>query len=96
LRIQILAGSLVYESTNFSSTYQNFVQGYTKLIAGAPKELAVTQSVFNTPTGKGFAILFVWSSPDLVLGQTYLDKVKAFGNVLVDAVSITTLPEVST
>lgn len=91
---QILAGMIIFDSTDIASAARNFSAGYRDLLAeGLPSPLYVQQIVLNTPHGKVFAIAFFWGSDDHEKGQACLAKIAALGSVAMNTVSSITLAE---
>lgn len=61
---------------------------------GVPPELGVQPAVFNMGDhGRQFGIIVVWSSPDIDLGRSYLDKLATLGKVTMKTVNEVTVPE---
>lgn len=91
---QILAGLIIFNSKDMTSTVQNFAASYDDFIEkGIPAALGIQQNVLNTPMGKCFAVGFMWSSPNLDEGRKNLDQIASFGQVLFNGVKETTIPE---
>lgn len=64
-----------------------FAAGYRDLVAkGLPDALGLQQSFVNTPSGKAFTALFVWSSDDLDWGYHWLQQVARLGEVVHNSV----------
>jgi hypothetical protein len=85
---------IAFQSTEMTSTIQNFTDGYEALAnKGLPAALGIQRNVLNTPMGKCFAIGFMWSSPDLDEGRKNLDQIASLGPVLFNGVKETTIPE---
>lgn len=49
--------------------------------------------VVNSPFGRVLALGFTWSSEDIEAGKAWLTKCEVFGTVIMNAVSVTTLPQ---
>jgi hypothetical protein len=87
----VLAGGLVFESSNLKNTIRNFFKHFAELEnEGLPPPLSLTPLMMNSPMGKVLSVLFVWSSADRDTGRKYLDRVKSFGTVIMDAVQEST------
>ncbi|KAE9368178.1 D-lactate dehydrogenase [Stipitochalara longipes BDJ] len=88
----ILAGMIIYDSTDIATTIRNFNSGYQELLAkGLPPALCVQQLVMNSPHGKLFICAFIWGSSDYEAGQAYLAKIAALGNVVDNTVRLDTI-----
>ena len=91
---QILAGNLFYDSRDLDAVFRSFNIGYEALSAkGFPPQLTLNQTVVNTPHGRAFGVVFVWSSEDEATGRQWLQKVEALGTVVMSMVAVTTIPE---
>jgi hypothetical protein len=54
--------------------------------------LTLNQTVVNTPHGRTFGVHFAWSSEDETTGRHWLKKIEALGHVVMNMVSVTTIP----
>jgi hypothetical protein len=91
--VQILAGTIIYNSQDIGTTLRDFNAGYQKLAAeGMPPELNVQQMVVNAPPGRMFGIGFMWSSEDGEKGRLWCKKFETLGSVIMSNVEITTIP----
>jgi hypothetical protein len=89
---QILGGSLFYDSRDLNATFRSFNVGYQALSAdGLPPPLTLNQIVVNTPHGRTFGVVFVWSSEDEATGRQWLKKVEALGTVVMNMVAVTSI-----
>lgn len=89
---QILAGIIIFDSTDITATARQFSTGYRALSAdGLPNALYTQQLVMNTPHGKVFAVAFFWGSDDHGKGQAFLSKIAVLGNVVMNTVASNTL-----
>lgn len=83
----MLGGVLVFRTDDFAATLGKFAAGYRALAAkGLPDALGIQQSFVNTPSGKAFSALFVWSSDDLDQGYHWLQQVAQLGDVIHNSV----------
>lgn len=53
---------------------------------GIDRALGIQQSIVNTPSGKVFAVGFMWSSDDLAAGKEYLERITSVGDVISNTV----------
>jgi hypothetical protein len=91
---QILAGSLFYDSRDLNAIFRSFNVGYQALSAkGVPPQLTLNQVLVNTPHGRTFGVIFVWSSEDEATGRHWLKKVEALGTVVMNMVEMTSIPD---
>jgi hypothetical protein len=91
---QILAGMIIYDSTDIAATAQIFNIGYQGLLAeGIPSALSVHQLVMTSPMGKVFTAAFIWGSDDHETGGTYVGKIAALGNAVMNTVASTTVTD---
>ena len=68
--------------------------GYQALSAGGvPPQLTLNQVLVNTPHGRTFGVIFVWSSEDETTGRRWLKKVEALGTVIMNMVALTSIPD---
>ncbi|KAF8858928.1 D-lactate dehydrogenase [Acephala macrosclerotiorum] len=92
---KLLAGSLIFDSSDISAAFKKLNQEYRKLSAqGIPSELVVQQNVVNSPYGRVLMFSFTWSSEDSEAGRAWLSKCEACGTVIMNTVTETTIPEV--
>lgn len=90
---QVLAGVIVFDSTNMTSTIKKFSEGYQAMEKkGLPAALGIQRSIVVTPMGKCFIAGFMWSSPDLDEGRRYLEEISSLGTVIHNGVEVTTVP----
>ncbi|KAH8796756.1 D-lactate dehydrogenase [Hyaloscypha finlandica] len=90
----ILAGSLFYDSRDLSAVFRSFNMGYQALSAGGVSpQLTLNQVMVNTPHGRAFGVIFVWSSEDETTGRRWLKKVEALGTVIMNMVAMTSIPD---
>jgi hypothetical protein len=91
---QVLAGVIGYQSDDLRTTARNYFKMFASLTSdGVPNALTLAPMVVNSPMGRLFSVLFVWSSADRQLGQTYLDRVAAASQVVFNGVMEQTIPE---
>ncbi|QMW35887.1 hypothetical protein G4B84_011416 [Aspergillus flavus NRRL3357] len=89
---QVLAGAIIYESSNLSAAIRHYNNGYHQLKQDyLPSSLSLYQSVMNGPSGKALTVLFCWASSDMETGLLWLSKVQAFSPVAMCTVSPTTM-----
>ncbi|CAK7205385.1 hypothetical protein SEUCBS139899_008155 [Sporothrix eucalyptigena] len=89
---KILGGVIVFKADDLGATLSKFTEGYQQLaVPDLPDALGIQQSFVNTPSGKMFTAVFVWSSDDLDLGYVWLDKIKSLGTVIHNSVVPTTI-----
>ena len=68
--------------------------GYQALsAAGVPPQLTLNQVLVNTPHGRIFGVIFVWSSEDETTGRRWLKKVEALGTVIMNMVAMSSIPD---
>jgi hypothetical protein len=68
--------------------------GYQVLSAGGvPPQLTLNQVLVNTPHGRTFGVIFVWSSEDERTGRRWLKKVEALGTVIMNMVAMASIPD---
>jgi hypothetical protein len=90
----VLGGVLVFKTEDVGATLSKFTASYQSLaVDGLPDALGIQQSFVNTPFGKVFSALFVWSSNDLDLGYVWLEKIKSLGDVIHESVVPRTIQE---
>ncbi|KAH7136849.1 D-lactate dehydrogenase [Dactylonectria estremocensis] len=91
---QVLGGVIVFKTDDPTVTLNKFAAGYQVLAAqGLPDVLGLQQSFVNTPIGKKFTVIFVWSSSDLALGRHWLHQIEKLGEVLSHSVIPTTITD---
>ncbi|RHZ54118.1 hypothetical protein CDV55_102666 [Aspergillus turcosus] len=91
----LLAGAILYDSTNIAQTFIDFNAAYRTLLDSdpLPPPLTIQQIAFNSPSaGRLLAAIFVWSSPDLAAGHTWATKIAALAPTLASTVAETTIP----
>ncbi|KAF7172370.1 hypothetical protein CNMCM6106_006581 [Aspergillus hiratsukae] len=91
---QLLAGAILYDSTNITKTFLDFNAAYRALVDSdpLPPQLSIQQTAFNSPSCRLLAAIFVWSSPDLDAGHTWAAKIAALAPTLASTVAETTIP----
>jgi hypothetical protein len=68
--------------------------GYQALSAGGvPTQLTLNQVLVNTPHGRTFGVICVWSSEDETTGRRWLKKVEALGTIIMNMVAMTSIPD---
>lgn len=77
---QMLAGIIIFESSNYRTSMSNVQAGMEKLAAenDLPPELDVQPFYSVMPTGKVYGAMFMWAGPDIDRGRKNLDKVLSF------------------
>lgn len=90
----MLAGAVIFDCSDFRAAWKTFSIRYAEISKDFPAELLVEQFVTNTPFGKALGVFFVWSSEDNEAGRAWLAKVETLGNVVMNQVGVTTVPEV--
>ncbi|KAH7126003.1 D-lactate dehydrogenase [Dactylonectria macrodidyma] len=89
---EVLGGVIVFKTDDLTATLNKFTDGYRILAAqGLPDALGLQQSIVNTPMGKVFAAIFMWSSSDFALGHHWLQQIENLGEVLSNSVIPTTI-----
>lgn len=73
--------------------FVDYNTAYRDMKENLPAELTVQQMIFNAPPGRMMAISFVWSSEDTAEGRRWCEKIASLGNVIMNTVSETTIPE---
>lgn len=92
---KLLAGPIIFDSTDIHKTFVEYNAEYRKLEEQViPAELTLQQTIFNGPRGRAFAIRFVWSGTDLEEGHYWSRKIAALGPVIMNAIVETTIPEI--
>ncbi|CZR53073.1 related to 6-hydroxy-D-nicotine oxidase [Phialocephala subalpina] len=92
--VRVLAGSLIFESSDISAAFKKLNIGYRELSAqGLPSELVVQQMIVNSPYGIALVFGFTWSSEDIETGRAWLSKCEALGTIVMNTVAETTLPD---
>ncbi|KAL2844092.1 hypothetical protein BJY01DRAFT_248337 [Aspergillus pseudoustus] len=89
---KILAGMIMFESTDLSTAIPQYNSAYAALAAaeeGLPLALSVHQGILNAPTPT-FTVLFVWSSSNLDVGYKWLEKIKTLSPCIASTVQETT------
>jgi hypothetical protein len=93
---QLLAGAILYESSNITKTFLDFNAAYRALVDSdpLPPQLSIQQIAFNGPPAGGrlLAAIFIWSSPDLDAGQAWAAKIAALAPSIANMVAETTVP----
>ncbi|KAG9605359.1 hypothetical protein KCU77_g840, partial [Aureobasidium melanogenum] len=92
---QMLAGSILFESSDSRTSMRNVQAGMEKLAAGndLPPELDLQPFLTATPTGKIYGGFFMWAGPDIDRGREYLDKVLSFHPYVLCTVAPATMME---
>lgn len=92
---QMLAGSILFESSDYRASMRNVQAGMEKLAAekDLPPELDLQPFLTATPTGKVYGGLFMWAGPDIDRGREYLDKVLSFHSNVLCTVAPATMME---
>jgi hypothetical protein len=93
---QALGGLILYQSEDLVSTIKQFNDGYRTLSAqegGLPPALGANQAVVNSPAGRVFGLLFLWSSSDIETGKIWLEKILSLAPVAMHTVTTTTVAE---
>lgn len=77
---QMLAGSILFESSDSRTSMRNVQAGMGKLDAenDLPPELDLQPFITATPTGIVHGGFFMWAGPDIDRGREYLEKVLSF------------------
>ncbi|KAG9906860.1 hypothetical protein KCU98_g1939, partial [Aureobasidium melanogenum] len=77
---QMLAGSILFESSDSRASMRNVQAGMGKLDAenDLPPELDLQPFITATPTGIVHGGFFMWAGPDIDRGREYLEKVLSF------------------
>ncbi|KAF4213709.1 hypothetical protein CNMCM5878_010156 [Aspergillus fumigatiaffinis] len=91
----LLAGAILYDSTDITKTFITFNAAYRALLDKdpLPPQLSIQQFAFNSPSaGRLFAAIFVWSSSDIAAGNTWATKIAALAPCLANTVAETTIP----
>ncbi|GFF43959.1 6-hydroxy-D-nicotine oxidase [Aspergillus lentulus] len=95
----LLAGAILYDSTNITQTFIAFNAAYRALLDRdpLPPQLVIQQIAFNSPSaGRLLAAIFVWSSSDTTTGNTWATRIAALAPCLANTVSETTIPSLLT
>ncbi|KAJ5818196.1 hypothetical protein N7474_003787 [Penicillium riverlandense] len=92
---KLLAGTIIYDSTDISKTFVDFNAAYGKILdsEGLPPQLTIQQIAVNAPPGRCFGVIFVWSGSDIDEGQRWSAKVAGLAPLLMNTVALTTIPE---
>ncbi|KAK4494221.1 hypothetical protein PRZ48_014519 [Zasmidium cellare] len=91
---KILAGRIVFESSNLAATIKGFAAGYRSLQKdGFPAPLHILPVIVNAPPGKTLAVAFTWTSPDFTLGREYMERVSSFGHAIMNTVAEISIPD---
>ncbi|GIK05929.1 hypothetical protein Aspvir_010044 [Aspergillus viridinutans] len=91
----LLAGAILYDSTDITKTFIDFNAAYRALLDSdpLPPQLTIQQIAFNSPSaGRLLAAIFVWSSPDTTAGHAWAAKIAALAPTLANTVAETTIP----
>ncbi|PWY92832.1 FAD-binding domain-containing protein [Aspergillus heteromorphus CBS 117.55] len=89
----LLTGAIVFNSQDIIKTVTDFNAAYEELLdTGIPPELYIQQISFNTPHGRVYAVLFVWSSDDTEEGLRWSEKIASLGPVIMNNVAPTGIP----
>lgn len=94
--MQAFGGLILYQSDDLASTIKQFNDGYRALSTlgqGLPPALGTHQAVINSPSGRTFGLLFLWSSSDIETGKIWLDKILSLAPVAMHTVTTTTVAE---
>ncbi|KAL3485112.1 hypothetical protein BJX62DRAFT_217720 [Aspergillus germanicus] len=89
---RILAGILVFDSSNLPGVIHKFEEGYRALSKdgqGLPAALGLHQVVLNFPTPT-FGVLVMWADEDIETGEKWVDKICDLGPVVSRNVTQTT------
>ncbi|KAF2219665.1 hypothetical protein BDZ85DRAFT_285083 [Elsinoe ampelina] len=91
---KILAGNIIFESTDYANTIQKVHQGIEAMKAAGdlPDEIDVQPAYANSPFGLVFGVVFCWASPDIERGQKYLEKILSLAPVLMNQVVSCNVP----
>ncbi|KAJ5180967.1 hypothetical protein N7492_004177 [Penicillium capsulatum] len=91
----LLAGSIIYDSTDIAKTFMDFNAAYDQLLHSEdlPPQLTLQQVAFNGPPGRVFAVSFTWSGEDTKQGQRWSARIAGFAPSIMNTVSITTIPD---
>ncbi|KAG9959174.1 hypothetical protein KCU61_g7738, partial [Aureobasidium melanogenum] len=92
---QMLAGSILFESTDYRKSMRHVQAGMEILAAkkDLPPELDLQPFLTATATGKVYGGLFMWAGPDIDRGRKYLDKVLSFHPSVLCTVAPATMME---
>lgn len=90
-----MAGPIIFDSTNIAKTFVDFNAAYEKLqrLESIPPQLTLQRIAFNSPHGRTFAVIFVWSGSNIEEGQRWSEKIAGLGPVVANAASLKTIPE---
>ncbi|KAL4879719.1 D-lactate dehydrogenase [Aspergillus karnatakaensis] len=95
----LLAGPIIFDSLDIPASLKTFNNAYAALLQETPPppDLSLQQIIFNAPTGRTFAVIFVWSSSSpsdssLTEGLEWSKKIESLAPVAVNLVSETTIP----
>ncbi|KAL3443135.1 FAD-binding domain-containing protein [Aspergillus insuetus] len=93
----LLAGPIIFDATDIAKTFIDFNTAYTNLLEteGIPAQLTVQRVVFNSPHGRVFAALFVWSgwNDEIAEGKRWAEKIASLAPCKMNLVATTTIPE---
>lgn len=82
---QVLSGIIVYNTSNFQSTLNDWFEGYEKISQGPgiPSALGLQLLIVQIP-GMGRVVLafVMWSDEDHVKGQEWIDRIAGFGDCI--------------
>ena len=86
---QVLAGILIFESSDYRTSMKNVQAGMERLAAedDLPPEMDLQPFYSFLPTGKAYGAFYMWAGPDTDRGQAYLDKVCSFHRVTLNTVA---------
>ncbi|KAL2859290.1 oxidoreductase [Aspergillus pseudodeflectus] len=92
-----LAGPIIFDSIDIAKTFVDFNTAYTNLLdtEGLPPQLTVQRIVFNSPHGRAFAALFVWSGSESQIdeGKRWAERIASLAPCTMNLVGPTTIPE---
>ncbi|KAL4870724.1 hypothetical protein BDV12DRAFT_165668 [Aspergillus spectabilis] len=93
----LLAGAIIFDSTDITKSFTTFNAAYANLLAteSLPPQLSIQQSFLNTPHGRLFAAIFVWSGAPSSTeeGLAWSAKIASLGPLLLNTVAPTTIPQ---
>ncbi|PWY88870.1 D-lactate dehydrogenase [Aspergillus sclerotioniger CBS 115572] len=91
----LLAGAIMFDSTNIAQTITTYNKSYQSLISTSPlpPQLTLQQIAFNSPHGRLFAVIFTWSGSNLDEGKQWSEKIASLAPLLMNTVAQTTIPD---
>ncbi|CAG8929344.1 unnamed protein product [Penicillium salamii] len=91
----LLAGPIIFDSTDIVKSVVDFNTAYSELQRSEelPPQLTIQQIAFNSPHGRTYGVIFVWSGSDIEEGQQWSEKIASIHPVVANAVVVTTIPK---